>query len=213
MSNRERRSPEAIHARSYLRRTEQPHGTVTRYCTGCRCDECRAAHAARARWRRRMHAYGRAVPKSIPNVGARRRIEALQTLGWSMRDLSRKLGKHPDRLSVSLKNYDGISPANHAAVAALYDQLWDTPAPQRTKGERISARRTIANAARHGYLPPLVWDDDEIDDPAAQPHQPKDTGMERKPCGTEAAYRRHLRHGEQPCAACLRAEAERKWAA
>jgi hypothetical protein len=26
-----------------------------------------------------------------------------------------------------------------------------------------------------------------------------------KPCGTEAAYRRHLRHGEQPCEACTKA--------
>jgi hypothetical protein len=29
-----------------------------------------------------------------------------------------------------------------------------------------------------------------------------------QPCGTRAAYRRHLRHGEQPCRACLAAERE-----
>ncbi|MDR1266595.1 MAG: hypothetical protein LBK42_13820 [Propionibacteriaceae bacterium] len=31
--------------------------------------------------------------------------------------------------------------------------------------------------------------------------------MERRlrPCGTQAAYRRHLRHGEKPCGACLAA--------
>jgi hypothetical protein len=28
-----------------------------------------------------------------------------------------------------------------------------------------------------------------------------------KPCGTEAAYRRHLRRGEQPCEACRAATA------
>lgn len=27
------------------------------------------------------------------------------------------------------------------------------------------------------------------------------------PCGTEAAYRRHLRNAERPCAACLQATA------
>lgn len=32
---------------------------------------------------------------------------------------------------------------------------------------------------------------------------------ELKPCGTSAAYRRHLRHGETPCDACTAAEAER----
>lgn len=215
MSSRERRTDTARHARTHRRRTDQPHGTVTRYCTGCRCDDCRAAHAARARWRRRMHAYGRAVPKSVPNAGARRRIEALQTLGWSMRDLSRMLGKHPDRLSVSLKTYDGISPANHALIAGLYDRLWSTPAPQRDKGERISAQRTIARAQREGYLPPLAWDDETIDDPdarpAAQPERDADyvdealvdrivTGRHRVPLGTSSperveAVRRLARRG------------------
>ena len=33
---------------------------------------------------------------------------------------------------------------------------------------------------------------------------------ELKPCGTSAAYRRHLRNGEQPCAACRRANTEAK---
>lgn len=28
------------------------------------------------------------------------------------------------------------------------------------------------------------------------------TGDELAPCGTVAAYRRHLRHGEEPCAEC-----------
>jgi hypothetical protein len=27
-----------------------------------------------------------------------------------------------------------------------------------------------------------------------------------KPCGTTAAYRRHVRHGEAPCESCLQAE-------
>jgi len=31
-----------------------------------------------------------------------------------------------------------------------------------------------------------------------------------KPCGTLAAYRRHYRHGEQPCEACKKANA-RRW--
>lgn len=29
--------------------------------------------------------------------------------------------------------------------------------------------------------------------------------MSRKPCGTTAAYQRHLRNGEEPCAECRRA--------
>lgn len=32
-------------------------------------------------------------------------------------------------------------------------------------------------------------------------------GKPKSPCGTEAAYRRHLRHREEPCAACREAHA------
>ena len=31
-----------------------------------------------------------------------------------------------------------------------------------------------------------------------------------KPCGTQAAYQRHRRHGEQPCEPCMAAERERQ---
>jgi hypothetical protein len=34
-----------------------------------------------------------------------------------------------------------------------------------------------------------------------------------KPCGTPAAYRRHLRHREEPCDACRQAELDRGEAA
>ena len=30
-----------------------------------------------------------------------------------------------------------------------------------------------------------------------------------QPCGTPAAYQRHIRHSEVPCTACTRAEADR----
>lgn len=32
----------------------------------------------------------------------------------------------------------------------------------------------------------------------------------RQPCGTAAAYRRHRRHGEEPCTACRDADRRRK---
>lgn len=32
---------------------------------------------------------------------------------------------------------------------------------------------------------------------------------ERRPCGTPAAYRRHLRAGEEPCTSCKHAESQR----
>jgi hypothetical protein len=51
----------------------------------------------------------------------------------------------------------------------LYDQLWDQPPPQATRGQRISAAKARAHAARHHWPPPLAWDDDTIDQPGTQP--------------------------------------------
>ena len=50
-------------------------------------------------------------------------------------------------------------------VAEVYDRLWDKPAPE---GRNRSC--ALAMARRKGFVPPLAWDDDEIDDPAARPH-------------------------------------------
>ena len=35
---------------------------------------------------------------------------------------------------------------------------------------------------------------------------PRDDWALLQPCGTRAAYRRHLRHGTRPCESCLAAE-------
>ncbi|MDB5716457.1 MAG: hypothetical protein JWO15_3854 [Sphingomonadales bacterium] len=44
--------------------------------------------------------------------------------------------------------------------------------------------------------------------------QREHVGLDLKPCGTEAAYRRHLRHDEEPCNPCrtaaVAADAERR---
>lgn len=172
------------------------HGTETAYCTdGCRCQPCRDAHAAGARRRRRNAAYGRHVPRSVSNAGVRRRVEALMCLGWSMRVLSRRLGWHEDRLAVMLSAYDGVSPRNAQRIAALYEQLWNQQPPQATKADRMSVGRTIALAERRGFLPPMAWDDTELDDPPrVLPH------------GTHAAFNRHREHRQKPCARCQRGE-------
>ena len=46
-------------------------------------------------------------------------------------------------------------------MAALYDELWNTPGGS-AQSERI--------AARHGWALPIEWDDDRIDDPKARPY-------------------------------------------
>ena len=79
--------------------------------------------------------------------------------------------------------------------------------PYRWRDPSASARRTALAAAIRASIgaEPDVWD------------SPPPMPVQRRPnsglpwlmgCGTSAAYRRHLRHGEKPCAACT--EANRK---
>lgn len=105
----------------------------------------------------------------VPRVGAVRRIHALYAIGWTAAHIDTRTGIA--NLAHNTTNQAGtwMSARHWRAVADLYDQLWSTPGPS-----HVNQRR----AARHGWAPPLAWDDDAIDDPAAIP----DTGK-RGPAG------------------------------
>lgn len=163
-------SPAELRRDCQCPRAKHQHGTTQAYVIDkCRCQDCRAANAARVGRYRKRKAYGRLSPKPINGIGARRRIQALATLGWSLRHLSLELGWSQDRLWLFLMERDGtnVSPKNHAKICALYDRLWDRVPPRTTKGERIVYTRTILRAKRYGWLPALAWDD--IDDPDETP--------------------------------------------
>lgn len=104
----------------------------------------------------------------VPSIGARRRLQALATLGWSIPALA-AVADAPVNTLHQVATRTRITRATHAAVVRAYDALWDRPAPETCKSERISARRVRALAVRRGWVPPLAWDDDLIDDPAAVP--------------------------------------------
>ncbi len=55
------------------------------------------------------------------------------------------------------------------AVQNLYDQLWNRPPAAADHRARISASGARRYAEAHGWPPPLAWDDELIDDPAAGP--------------------------------------------
>jgi len=102
-------------------------------------------------------------------TGTRRRLQALVAIGWSGRALAGRLGIEPAHLSRILRGRRAVSAGTARGVRALYDELWDQPPPQDTRGERISVAKARAHAARQGWPPPLAWDDDDIDDPGASP--------------------------------------------
>ena len=94
--------------------------------------------------------------------GSARRIQALATLGWSVGEISRRIGMHP--VGLALVNQRPRIRAKYARrIAALYELLWDSPAEADPHVSPRSAWITKGHARRAGYLPPMAWDDIDAD--------------------------------------------------
>jgi hypothetical protein len=95
---------------------------------------------------------------TVDAVGTRRRLEALQAIGYSGRVLAQRLGSSPTS-PLQIARRSRVRAATARAVAELYAELENTPGPSR--------RVAIAAQAR-GFLAPAWWDADTIDDPDAR---------------------------------------------
>lgn len=143
------------------------HG-LSSYWQGCRCDVCRAA---RKRYSRRHKALQRkaqamGMPLTVPAVGPKRRIQALMAVGWNMAQLAKATGHHRRSLEAILSRDQKRTDWEFAgAIKMAYDELWDQEPPP---GRSRTYLRNLAK--KRGYLPPMAWDDDTIDDPEAVPY-------------------------------------------
>lgn len=113
----------------------------------------------------------------VDGTGTRRRLQALVAIGWSVSELGRRLSM--DNVHRTIKT-ERVNAGTARAVRALYDQLWDTPPQPATRWERAAVSRVHADARRAGWAPPLAWDDDTIDDPAATPDLGASTDTRRR---------------------------------
>lgn len=94
--------------------------------------------------------------------GSRRRIQGLIWAGWTGRQLAGLSGLTETMISrLACGAALTVTPDVVEAVEDLYDRAWQGPRRPST------ASRRRATAA--GWAPPLAWDDDTIDDPAARP--------------------------------------------
>lgn len=151
--------------------TDPRHGTNAGYVAGCRHDCCRQAHMVELKkWRlsgRRM----------VDVIGTRRRVEALERIGYSRAEQSRMLGKTREYIGHVLRN-DLIHATTAAQVRDLYDRYcMEIPIdpPVRHKGANKRHQKTRRRAERLGFAPPLAWDEGTIDDPKARPHVTRKT--------------------------------------
>ncbi len=103
------------------------------------------------------------IPRGhVDATGVRRRIQALTCLGWTFAEQARRVG-WDRRNFTSLLAQQRVRHDTAKKIAELYDELSMTVAPA-----GHGATKARAWAQRHGWLPPLAWDDDEIDDPGVR---------------------------------------------
>lgn len=133
------------------------HGDARRYRDGCRCPDCTWAISRYQKDRIADRTAGR--PRTLSNVGALRRVQALRALGWPARVIADRIGVH-ERNLCRWPHRRWISRRLYERICAVYDEL------SMTTGPDVRARR---HAERQGWPPPLAWDDETIDDPDARP--------------------------------------------
>lgn len=115
----------------------------------------------------------------IDSTGTLRRLQALAAIGWSQAELGARLNIKQQNLSV-LMTQPRCSVGFARKVQALYDRLWDQRPVGRDKWETAAITKARKHAERKGWLPPLAWDDDTIDDPIVQ-HGKTGVVIYRKP--------------------------------
>ncbi|MBV9292036.1 MAG: hypothetical protein JO222_06265, partial [Frankiales bacterium] len=124
----------------------------------CRCPAALADHARYERIRNTERLLGR--PRLIDATGTRRRLQALMAIGWPSDTLAVKFG-YTDGFAVrKLCSNRFVRRSTAERVARVYAELADTPGP---------SVRVCRWAQAAGMLPPIWWDDDTVDDPAAKP--------------------------------------------
>lgn len=98
----------------------------------------------------------------VPSLGSHRRIQALVANGWSLSRIGARLSIAPANMS-SLMRRPHVAKRTHDAVVALFEELWQTPAPTETGHEKAAATRARKHAAARRWLPALAWDDPDTD--------------------------------------------------
>ena len=166
------------------------HGTNSGYLAHRRtdrdaCQPCRTAHVRYEK--RRMHDSHLGQPRMIDVTGTRRRIEALVALGWTYRAIGEQVGVTVSGVHKAINRYTLIRRDVAKKYAAAYDAMCMTLPPMETRQQKRDANYARTVARKHGYLPPLAWDDIDTD-PA--PHVGRETA---RPTSVLLAEWDHLR--------------------
>lgn len=94
-------------------------------------------------------------------TGYRRRVRALQALGWRYEDICERSGVTMSALAATMSGSRETTFMSAAAIAKAYEQMCMHRGP---------SKHTASWAANRGFPPPFAWDEDTIDAPDAEPN-------------------------------------------
>lgn len=98
---------------------------------------------------------------AVYSIGAARRINALRYMGWPESTIAEKTGIAKGSIrNLAQRNRTTCLLSTHLEIARVYDELSMTRGPSRGAATR---------ARMKGFVSPLCWDEETIDDPSARP--------------------------------------------
>ena len=111
----------------------------------------------------------------VPIAGTRRRLRALAAIGWSQRELAPHFGVTSQAVWQWMQRptLRCVTTDTRARAIAVYNKLWDQPPPADTPKRQAAVALSIRRAKAAGWAPPMAWDDDQLDQPDAQPDTPR----------------------------------------
>jgi hypothetical protein len=140
----------------------------------------------------------------VPAIGARRRLRALASLGWSASALASRSRLDEQALNHAM-SHQRTTASTHRAVRDLFAQLWNTSPLDMDASTPSAVARTRARAERLDWPMPLDLDEEVVDDPAA----PEPTRSTSTPPDSAAPpdldeWGRLVTFGEDPARAAAR---------
>lgn len=138
----------------------------------------------------------------IDSTGTRRRLQALAAIGWPVASLH----QHLDLVTVSTLERMRFGKQVTARVARAVRDVYTWASIGKAEDHGVTgwvAVRGRRTAEKRNWAPPSTWDDDRIDDPAAQPDF---TGH----CGTDHGWWLHTINNIPGCPPCQTAHQQWK---
>lgn len=105
----------------------------------------------------------------VDPTGTQRRVQALMAIGWTQVQIGQHMGWNPVNVASLLYQRSRITARTERIVRKVYDELWNQVPPEPDTVAAGIAKKARNLAAKRGWPPPAAWDDETIDDPAAQP--------------------------------------------